>query len=503
MSLIALQVGAAVAQSVPVPTPRPDPDALEAVPTPTPRPAHVPPASSEAGYASDPRFTLSGTPMSLADAIFLGLRQNRSIKSAYINRVAQKFSLKVAEDRFTPQFAIAGSAARHRIGDVDSTTIDVSPGVSVLAPTGAVFDFAWNNSAFLGESERTLSSIAELSVEQPLLRGAGVRVNTAPVRTARLGERINRLQLSATVSETVASVIFSHRDLLLAQEELALAKAAVGRAEELVGINAALISAGRMAAVESVQAEADLESQKLRLLQAAQGLDNARFALLDLLGLDLNSKIVARENPTPKRISPQADKLMSVALMNRPDYLGQLYAIEQSRLGYEVAENEQLWDIDLFARGRLGREYADVAPTRRVADITAGLRFDIPFNDLSRRQQLVNAGTDLRSAELQLAVIRSGIEMQILSTVSEIEILWQQLGIARRSHELALEAVDIERTKLSAGRSSTFEVRSLENDLRASEIRLLQARVGYLNALTRLDLQLGTTLKTWEIDLRD
>ncbi len=109
----------------------------------------------------------------------------------------------------------------------------------------------------------------------------------------------------------------------------------------------------------------------------------------------------------------------------------------------------------------------------------------------------------MRSAELQLAVIRSGIEMQIRSTVSEIEILWQQLGIARRSDELAREAVEIERAKLSAGRSSTFEVRSLENDLRASESRLLQARVGYLNALTRLDLQLGTTLQTWKIDLRD
>ena len=35
----------------------------------------------------------------VSDAIFLALRENRSIKSAYLNRVAQKYSLAVAEDR--------------------------------------------------------------------------------------------------------------------------------------------------------------------------------------------------------------------------------------------------------------------------------------------------------------------------------------------------------------------------------------------------------------------
>ncbi len=362
--LVAMHVGVA-AQDIPVPTPRPERDGTEKVPIPTPRPPNVVTSPDGADYASSWRFALSGTPLSLPDAVFLGLRQNRSIKSAYIARVSQKYSLKVAEDRFTPRFSIGGNISRQRISGVDSTTIDVSPGVFVQTPTGAVFDFAWNNSAFLGEADRSFSSIAELSIEQPLLRGAGVTVNTAPVRSAQLAELNNRLRLSATVSETVASIIFSHRDLLLAQEELGLAKTAVGRAEDLIDINAALISAGRMAAVEAVQAEADLEAQKLRLLQAMQGVNNARFALLDLLGLDLSSRIVAQETLTPRQIDPRSDRLITVALMNRPDYLGQLHAIEQSHLGYEVAENEQLWDVDLFVRGRAGEESSNFAPTRR------------------------------------------------------------------------------------------------------------------------------------------
>src|SRR4051794_32123571 len=41
-------------------------------------------------------------PLSLADAVFIGLRKNTTIRSAYIDRISQIFDLKVAEDIFTP-----------------------------------------------------------------------------------------------------------------------------------------------------------------------------------------------------------------------------------------------------------------------------------------------------------------------------------------------------------------------------------------------------------------
>ena len=43
----------------------------------------------------------------------------------------------------------------------------------------------------------------------------------------------------------------------------------------------------------------------------------------------------------------------------------------------------------------------------------------------------------------------------------------------------------------------------VENDLRSAENQQLGAVIGYLNALTLLDVQLGTTLDTWHIALRD
>ena len=47
--------------------------------------------------------------LKVSDAIFLALRENRSIKSAYIDRIAQKYTLSVAEDQFNPDLFITPS----------------------------------------------------------------------------------------------------------------------------------------------------------------------------------------------------------------------------------------------------------------------------------------------------------------------------------------------------------------------------------------------------------
>lgn len=470
------------------------------IPIPTPRPDYVPEAVTRPAAK---RTTLTGTRLTLADAVFMGLRDNRTIKSAYIDRIEQKFDLHVAEDRFTPQFSVTGEVARQRIGNANTTTLDVSPGVTMLTRTGATFDFAWGNSASLGDGGRALTSSGEITVEQPLLRGAGVEVNMAPVQQARLGEKINRLRLKATISETIGNIIFAHRDLFLAQEELKLAEDAVERGEDLLSVNYALILSGRMAAVDAVQTEADVENQRLRVLQAKQQIEMARLALLNLLSVELGTKIVAVESLSLRKIDTNIDRLIGVALVERQDYQGQLYVIEQNRLGILLAKNEQLWDISLFARGRFGGEFTSGAATQNVADVLGGVRFTFPVKDLPRQKQLVQADTTHRGSEVQLAVIRAGVETQIRGSAAAVTLLWQQLAIAERSRDLAARAVEIEKVKLSAGRSTTFQVRSLEDSLRTTENQLLTARIGYLSALTRLDLQLGTTLDTWRIDLKD
>lgn len=454
--------------------------------------------SSQSGVQAPARIELS-----LADAIFLGLRNNRQIKSNFITRIAQKFDLRVAEDRFTPQFSIDGSLSRQRIAGVHSNLFDVSPGVTALTPLGTRFDFSWNLSGTHSDGLNTSSNTINLSIDQPLLRGAGYEVNMAPVNIARLSEKINRLRLKSTISETVAQIILAHRDLIQAQEELNLANEAVKRVENNLAQNNALITSGRMAEMDSVQTKADLENQRIRVLQAKRSLDDRRLNLLDLLNLDLSTPLYAKENLNLNLISLDVRSLFDIALRERQDYQSQLLTIQQNSLGLKVAENAQLWDISLFAQGTYGTRERTNTPDERISDGSFGLRFTIPINDLSRKQQLVQADVTSRTAELQLDIIKSGIEKQIRTSATEVSIYWEQAKTAETQLELSRQAVTAAQARLNAGRATNFEVQTQEQNLRNAESQLLNSRLNYLNALTRLDLQLGTTLDTWQIELTD
>ncbi|MBY2963793.1 hypothetical protein HF251_13975 [Rhizobium leguminosarum] len=132
------------------------------VPIPIPRPAQMD-ATPDIGQASRSASTspvlLSGTRLTLEDAVFLGLRNNRTIRSAYIDRASEKFGLLVAEDRFNPQFGISGNVSRKRIGGVESSTVEVSPGISLLTTTGAAIDFAWNTTANWQDTQTTRGAV--------------------------------------------------------------------------------------------------------------------------------------------------------------------------------------------------------------------------------------------------------------------------------------------------------------------------------------------------------
>ncbi len=194
---------------------------------------------------------------------------------------------------------------------------------------------------------------------------------------------------------------------------------------------------------------------------------------------------------------------------------------DRYRLGLTVAENQKLWDLSVFASGSFGGRTVTSAAAKdsqRIADGVIGVQFNMPLTGLQREQPAVQASTALRTSELQLAAIRQGVELQVRSAVTDIEMSWSQLEVARKARTLAERALAIENEKLRAGRSSAFQIRALEADLRDAEQQpvsythldvykrqleadlrdaeqqQLNSAIAYLNALTTLDMALGTCL---------
>lgn len=466
-------------------------------------------AQSPSPVPSPPSVPLPRGPavrLGLTDAVAIGLRDNREIKSAYLDRIVQKFDLVVAERRFMPVARVSAQIIDRRGDDVDSDETSASGGIdgSWLLPTGATIGFSWGRFERLDSRTTDRSDLASLSLNQPLLRNAGLDVNLAPVRSARIAERINKLSLESTVSGIVSSIIYRYRALLQAQEQVRLAELSLARTRTLLETNRALIEAGRMAAADIVQTESGLANQEVSVLSAYRQKESAQLALLQLLALDLRTNIVADDKVEAEKIVIDLERAMALGFDSRMDILSQRLAIDEARQALMLARNNRLWDLSLTAS--VGRR-EDIDPVWGAldprTDSTVGLRLGIPLGDYGPRQAELRAETSLRTTELRYEELTEAVEAQIRDAVQTVEMNWLQLEAARRARDLTARALDLQQEKLKVGRASNFEVLSFQDSLRNADAQELNARIAYLNALTALDEQIGSTLETWRIDLND
>ncbi|MEP3074491.1 TolC family protein [Maricaulis sp.] len=458
-----------------------------------------------AGVPSPPDNPVPGgqvIEITLDEAVALGLRRNRTVQAAHLQRAAERFDLYVAERAFAPRGELRAEVVRRVSGGVTRSEASVSPGIGLVTPLGTQIDFTWQLTERLGGAGGGLSQSATVSVSQPLVRGAGPEVNLAPVRIARLQERINRLRLEGTVSDTITAIVFAYRALMQAQEQVRLADISLERARALLETNRRLVEAGRMAAADIVQTESAVAAQDVARLQAEQNLNSAQLALTRLLALDPRTNIQAAGPVDAEYVAVDTVRAVQLALDNRVDVLAQDIAVQQARQSLVLARDRRRWDVSLFgAVTQRGAEQGLAEIYEDETDVTAGVRVEIPLGDVSAEQGVVRARTSLDLAELRSADLAQAVEVQVRDAVQQVEARWRQVETARRARDLAERALELEQEKLQAGRTSNFEILSLQAGLRTADIQALAAEIAYLNALTALDQQIGSTLETWRITL--
>ncbi|WP_130908979.1 TolC family protein [Pseudomonas antarctica] len=464
-------------------------------------------STTRSGYDRGVSMNAQVTTMTLGDAVYLGLRNNPAIRSAYLQRVAQKFDLRVAEDTFNPKLTL-NSYYRQSRGTADnSRNANLAPNATLLGEYGTRLSMAWTQQLNTADrAGRYRSDGLDLALIQPLMRGAGWDATTAPLRLSRLSEQANRLNLKATVAQTISQIIATYRELLRAQEQLSIVQDALKRSGTLLEVNKALISAGRMAEFEIVQTEADIATQQLGVEEAQNQLDTSRLALLRLLALDLSTPIRASEALEAKPMTIDKRQAFNLAQTQQPEYLAALLGSQQADLNLVIAKDSGRWQVDLVAganqiRDAYNNDHGNT--NNRTWNSYAGEQVQIPIGDISTRQAEVRARVNVEDQEIRITDARQELERNVNDVVRDLGTRWRQYEISRRAVELSRRKIEIEREKLSAGRSTNFQVLSFETDLRNAENSQLNALIAYLNAQTQLDLTLGMTLESWEIALND
>ncbi|MCI5132526.1 MAG: hypothetical protein D3904_13685 [Candidatus Electrothrix sp. EH2] len=97
--------------------------------------------------------------------------------------------------------------------------------------------------------------------------------------------------------------------------------------------------------------------------------------------------------------------------------------------------------------------------------------------------------------------LKENIAISVQDMYQDINMKWQQIELAQKARDLAQKQLDVELEKFKNDKSSNFQVVTYQGRLIEAEHSENREKVAYLNALTELDMYLGTTLEHWGIDL--
>lgn len=452
--------------------------------------------------------------LSLREALLLALRYNPNIQNSELDRIIQRYQLRLAHNEFELQYALAGTAFMQQshfngIGTAKTNSALMTPELSLNTPLGTNFDLKMDNNI---APEGNYNPLLNFSITQPLLRGFGKQVNEARLRDAIDHEWFNRLNLRQAVMDQMTLVITNYRALILSGNNLENQRRQLEEARKSYEMNEKKITAGQLEATGNIQQSYQIESLSLMVEQAENDFKIAAQALLQTIGLDPEMKLAVPSDVTLHRITiPDVNDAIQKALKHNTQYLALKMAVRADERAYAVAKNQQQWELNLSVNAQLGTTNDVDNNTNNLRSIfsgrnnteTVGVKLSIPMNDIARRNQLITAKIQLEKDRLNLIAAKRALITTIKNTINSIESQSKQYELAKRQVKLASKSYDLEKKKQQAGIASALDVNNTQNQLLQAQMGLIHAKIAYLNELSALQRFLGTTLDAWQIKLRD
>ncbi|QRN05009.1 TolC family protein [Legionella sp. MW5194] len=450
--------------------------------------------------------------LTLREAILLALRYNPNIKNAELDRIIQRYQLRLAHNEFELQYALAGSAAVQRnrfegIGQSTNKSFLLTPEVDLKTKLGTQLSLNLENNATAFNNN---SPVLNFSVTQPLLRGFGKGVNEAALRDAIDSEWLNKINLQQAVSDQITQVISAYRALILSGNNLENQRRQLDEAQKTYAINEKKIKAGQLEPTANIQQSYQIESLSLLVEQAENDFKIAAQDLLQTIGLDPQLRLAVPSDVTVDKITiPDLKQSIEMALNHNAQFLAQKMLLRADKRAYDVAKNQQLWQLDVGANVQSGmvtdvdgnNGFKGIYNGRNTSE-SANITLTVPIHDVNRRSQLINAKVKLEKDRLNLIAMRRALITTITNTINNIQSQAKRYVLAEKQVKLAAQSYALEKKKQQAGIASALDVSNTQNQLIQAQAGLINAKIAYLNQLSDLQRVLGTTLDHWQIKLR-
>ncbi|MEI6351122.1 MAG: TolC family protein [Verrucomicrobiota bacterium] len=427
-------------------------------------------------------------PLTLSRAVQIALANNYSMQREREQVQANALSAVAIRHGYSPQWRAQTTASSAESGiTIDNTRTTnqfvnsfQSVGVSQQLPFGGTLglDFGGAYAQTSGLSA-SYSPRAAISLNQPLLRGAGNDLFQEPLTRAKRGLIYALRNYKAVREDFAISVIESFLTLQNLREKSANLEEKHRSYDLLAKRAQTYFVLGLETEIEALRAGQENLFVQQDLLNIDLDLKN-RMGLFEIsLALPTESPVELTSFAIPyEKLRIDPSQAVQIAMSRRPDLQTAADAVEDSRRAVTFAKRGLLPSLDLNLNANLQDSNARSSTATINDEYFAGVTLSLPLERTQERLGLYLALQTLRQNERALIFVRSTITAAIHNSIDRIKSLENQIGIQNSIFQSSIRRARVAEILFQDGRVSNREV------IEANSIR-----IAAMNA--RLDLVLA------------
>jgi outer membrane protein len=390
-----------------------------------------------------------------------------------------------------------------------------------------------------------LSSSFRATIRQHLLQGFGRDLNLRLLRTAQNNKKITEEGFRQQVISTVSQIENIYWDLVNAYEAYKVNERSLALAQKTLSDNQKQVEIGTLAPLDVVRAQSTVATAEQALIASKTNLQLQQLTIKNALTRTLpNDSPVVQADVIPTDIVqvpdeenlPPVEKLVQMALANRPDYSQQKITLKNSEINIKGANNGLLPVVDLVAfygssslsgvQNPLGVCPAGVAPSANnpctplgtIASSGLGtslsnlfnssgpdkgvqINIQIPLGNRLAEATQVRSKLEYRQSQLALKSVENTIIIGIRNDVFTLQNNRASVVAAQKARDLAQQTLDAEQKKYNLGASTSLTVLSDERDVAQAASTLVSAMTNYAKARVQLDRDTAQTLDRYNIKI--
>lgn len=467
-------------------------------------------------------FAQTNTPavrsLSLSECLTEAIKHNFDVQVKRYEPQLSLYDLHLAYAGYDPVFNLggihfhkdqAGLIFTNGVPITDENSFD--SGLKGATPWGMTYALNGSVADTYGTGGEGSSGNAGVSLTQPLLKNFWVDGTRLAISVAKNRLKFSEQALRQQFINTVTDVENAYCELIYARENLQVQLAALALAQTLYDQDKKRVELGSMAPLDVQQDEAQVASKRADLISAQFSLAKAENTLKNLITDNYpqwhDVELVPSESLVATRQLLEVQDSWTKGIVQRPDLIQAKLDVESQGIQLKYLRN-QLWpELDLtggYGVNGAGLEFQNALGQEQAGNrpfYSYGAVLTVPLGNVSARNSLKKGRVNEQQLLLALKKLEQNVMVDIDNAVKSARASWEGAEASKQARVFAEAALDAEQKKYAVGKSTTFTVLQLQNNLTTARSNEIRALANYQESLTSLAQQEGTTLERRKLDL--